>query len=590
MIIDSTDTQFESNHTIEESIIFWEKLESIVQVNDANNNNAKVLGNDNGNTESNKIDSNTALVNFLKLSTDAYRDYINTDSDVYRVGLTLIGSKLWHNDKNFCMGKLLSMLSIDMLEINMKFIVSYILLFECKKNLKSLDVILDYQGFKVFYNTLYTQFAYLSKYGEENNIYNKNKNDSTINLNRFNGSNFTDMDLIIIDEIKQICTVLMDILFQIFKYCKCTINDLLLVDDFFVHFLICSIRSDTIDDMFNNTEFKLLLSLNEQYMMFKKEYNIENKVFKYLVNDDNFISNKFIELLFLQFNRTRDTSLQIMMCKILYSILTQCSRQFIESFFYLNDLNVFVDVLIRELQDISEQREVLRNTLLRVLIPLLKNTELCQTNYRKMDLMELLNYLSDYNNLCSTDTVTTEQLTTVKLAFKCLNEVEWLSKSNVDDENETTNGRLNFLNDDTSSLTSSRTSRQSSMVAMTVSYDNDMDTSDIYLPMKNVVSNQFSANYSSDSSSISLNENTMKPKIPPKVTPRKMYSNKSPNSNVNSTDTLNKKKKPPAPPSRKICNSGSTSNTCDNSSSNNSNDCSRSNVPSYLVGVPPGPN
>ena len=65
-----------------------------------------------------------------------------------------------------------------------------------------------------------------------------------------------------------------------------------------------------------------------------------------------------------------------------------------------------------------------KNTLLRVLIPLLKNTELNKTHYRREDLSQLLNYL------CVFDNITSEHKLTVKLAFKCLNEIPWLN--NVD--------------------------------------------------------------------------------------------------------------------------------------------------------------
>lgn len=53
----------------------------------------------------------------------------------------------------------------------MKFIIVYVLLCEAKKNVHSLEIMLKFQGFTVFYNALYTQFAYLSKYGQEKENY-----------------------------------------------------------------------------------------------------------------------------------------------------------------------------------------------------------------------------------------------------------------------------------------------------------------------------------------------------------------------------------------------------------------------------------
>ncbi|CAI4303619.1 CNB_1a_G0007380.mRNA.1.CDS.1 [Saccharomyces cerevisiae] len=261
----------------------------------------------------------------------------------------------------------------------------------------------------------------------------------------------TDIDLGIIDEMKQISTVLMDLLFQIMKYCKCVIANLQIVDDFFVYYMMESMRSDTMDDMFNNAEFKLLLALNEQYMMFAKEYDIENKVYKYLINGS--VSRCFTELLLLKFNRASDPPLQIMMCKIIYLILTPRGDYSPMNFFYTNDLHVLIDVLIRELQNISEDEEVLRNTLLRVLIPLLKNTQLSKTHYRKDDLNKLLNYLSTLDNICVDSPALHEHQVTVALSRKCLQQIPWLETPSTP-------------SDGGSSVSSNNTSRYSSIVAL----------------------------------------------------------------------------------------------------------------------------
>lgn len=328
----------ETQHDKNEIIKFWNSIEALLDPKQISKSGIT----------SNNV-ANSCLVNFLKLSTDKYKDLINSDKDIYRLSLILTESQIFIEYKDFCISKLLSLLNIDLLELNMKFIISYILLFEIKKNLNSIELILKYQGFTVIYNTLYTQFAYLSKY------------DMTVNTDSNSDGDkekFTDIEVSIINGMKQICTVLMDIMYQIFKYCKCSISNVQIIDDFFIHFLITTIRADTLDDLFNNAEFKLVLAINEQYIMFGKEYNIENKILKYVINN-NFSTNKvFSELLLLTFNRSKDPSLQIMMCKLLYLILSNKSKQIAENFFYLNDLNVLVDVLIRELQDISDQNEV----------------------------------------------------------------------------------------------------------------------------------------------------------------------------------------------------------------------------------------
>lgn len=548
----------ESKYDKQEIIRFWDYMESLLEPNPSQSEFK---------TSSNTIDENVAnscLVNFLKVSTDKYKEYINSDKDIYRISLILTESQVFENHKDFCISKLLSLLNIDLLELNMKFIISYILLFETKKDLSSVEIIVKYQGFTVIYNTLYTQFAYLSKYDENSDIYGSNP---TL------GKELTDIDISIIDEMKQISTVLMDIMFQIFKFCKCSIANVQLVDHFFVHFLITSIRADTLDDLFNNAEFKLLLALNEQYMMFNKDYSIENKVLKYLIDDS--VNKNFTELLLLKFNRTKDSTLQIMMSKILYLILSNTSRNVARSFFYLNDLNVFVDVLLRELQDISDQDEVLRNTFLRVLIPLLKNTDLTKTHYRKEDLIRLLKYLCVFDNICSDDNILPEHKTTVKLAFKCLNEVPWLANE------QTLGDDLTTIKYDT---TSQPHSRASSITAMAMSFSRERtDNSKTSLASSSTNSSSLDSNIDT----ISKNNNNSSNNV---YSPRKPLSRGSSDTQFYhlpsdiSAESLSRRKNkpvppPPPPPSRKTC--GVPVNVVDNDSHNGT----RNQAGSHLMGV-----
>ncbi|AET41370.1 Ldb17p Ecym_8074 [Eremothecium cymbalariae DBVPG len=382
------------NHTREEKLRFWEYLESLLELSDY----------------SNESSVNSSLVSYIQKASQSYNDYITHDQDLYRTALIILNSKLFENDKEFCISKILSLLSIDNLEMSMKFILSYIILCECKIDSNSLDFVLDYQGFTVIYNNLYSQFAYLSRYGDER----------VESCRTDQEGNLSELDLEIIQEFKRISTVLLDLLFQIFKYSKCEITNLQKIDDFFVYYLMSTIRSDTFEDLFNNAKFRLLLALNEQYVIALQQFELENKVFEYLL--DNQVSKNFVEFLMLQFNRETDKSLQIMMSKIFYLVLS-AGQRISMNFFYLNDLNVVVDVLIRNLTNLSEEEELLRNTFLRVLHPLLKNTEWTKTRYRYTDLSKLLEYLSCLDNICSTKDVNFEQISTTKLAFKCLEEM-----------------------------------------------------------------------------------------------------------------------------------------------------------------------
>ncbi|QLG73408.1 hypothetical protein HG535_0E04920 [Zygotorulaspora mrakii] len=409
MILDESEPLSES-HNDDELMKFWLDMERIVNIPA---------------DQQNKNSVNSALVGYIKKSCDSYMDYIRSDKEMCRLAMVLTDSPIMKNEKRFCLSKLLSLLNIDLLEMNMKFIIAYILLWESKQDLNSLEIMLQFQGFNVFYNTLYTQFAYLNKYGEDKHI-------SQEKLISADLQELNDIEIKIMDEMRQICVVLMDVLFLVFKYCKCSVTNVQTIDDFFIYFLMSTIRSDTMDDLFNNAQFKLILALNEQYMMLTKNFEIENKIFKYLSNDAK--DTRFVELLLLKLNRVQDSSLQIMMCKILYIILTSKDGDLALNFFYLNDLHVFADVLIRELQNISENEELLRNYFLRLLIPLLNNTEISRTHYRKHDISKLLTYLSSIENSCSSENLGREHAITSKLASKVLEQVPWLEKKSPSEE------------------------------------------------------------------------------------------------------------------------------------------------------------
>ncbi|AAS51995.2 ADR075Wp [Eremothecium gossypii ATCC 10895] len=374
------------SRTQTETVHFWEYLESLLDAADCTS----------------EAQVNSALVAYVKTASERYGEYLVEDRDFYRVALLLLRAPLYERNKSFCISKMLSLLSIDLLEMSMKFVISYILLCECKADSSSLDHVLDYQGFTVIYNKLYEHFAYLHRYSDDE--------ETTFE------ANITELDEEINEELRKISTVLLDLLFQILKYSKCELANLQRVDDFFVYYMMVSLRSDTVEDMYNNAKFRLLLALNEQYMISNHKAGLENKVYAYLMNHT--ASKQFVELLLLQFNRTVDKSLQIMMCKIIYLILT--SRDEIAmDYFYLNDLHVVTDVLIRNLTNISEDEEVLRNTFLRILDLILRKTEWTQSHYREQELLELLEYLCSVDNLCSSGNVKSEHMSTTKLAFKC---------------------------------------------------------------------------------------------------------------------------------------------------------------------------
>ena len=97
----------------------------------------------------------------------------------------------------------------------------------------------------------------------------------------------------------------------------------------------------------------------------------------------------FGENIILLLNRETETSLQLLILKLLYLLFTTRATY---EYFYTNDLMVLLDVIIRNLMDLPDEKMSLRHTYLRVLYPLLAHTQLSQPPHYKQD--EVLRVLS----------------------------------------------------------------------------------------------------------------------------------------------------------------------------------------------------
>jgi hypothetical protein len=90
----------------------------------------------------------------------------------------------------------------------------------------------------------------------------------------------------------------------------------------------------------------------------------------------------FGENIILLLNRETETSLQLLILKLLYLLFTTKATH---EYFYTNDLRVLLDVIIRNLLDLPNELMSLRHTYLRVLYPLLAHTQLNQPPHYKRD-------------------------------------------------------------------------------------------------------------------------------------------------------------------------------------------------------------
>jgi len=92
-----------------------------------------------------------------------------------------------------------------------------------------------------------------------------------------------------------------------------------------------------------------------------------------------------------------DVVTQPLLLKILYLLFTTPGTQ---QYFYTNDLRVLVDVFLRELIDLPDESEALRHKYLRVLDPLLSNTQLQDLAYKSPQIRRTLQALVMHPSMC----------------------------------------------------------------------------------------------------------------------------------------------------------------------------------------------
>ncbi|KAG8950829.1 hypothetical protein FRC04_007061 [Tulasnella sp. 424] len=126
-------------------------------------------------------------------------------------------------------------------------------------------------------------------------------------------------------------------------------------------------------------------------------------------------SKTFSENLIFMLNRAENTPedlcMQLLVLKLLYLLFTTPGTQ---EYFYTNDLRVLVDVFIRELVDLPDESESLRHTYLRVLHPLVTNTQLKAHPYKRLQIRNVLQSLVAHAHIRDVSQ------TTKRLVDRCL--------------------------------------------------------------------------------------------------------------------------------------------------------------------------
>lgn len=244
--------------------------------------------------------------------------------------------------------------------------------------------------------------------------------------------------------------LLLKLLFEMSRIQKLSRDDLMTVDDGFILYLFQLIEelSDDADDPYHYPIIRVLLVLNEQYMCLanasispsEESGPVTNRILK-LLSMHGPSYRTFGENLILLLNRESELGPQLLILKLLYLLFTTAPTY---EYFYTNDLHVLVDVIIRNLLDLDpgngdsglapdqDGQRALRHTYLRVLCPLLKNTQLGRegNNYKREEVRKLL-FLLVNNSSAHFEPV---DETIIRLVIR-VKQIEWL-KEEGDEQDE----------------------------------------------------------------------------------------------------------------------------------------------------------
>ncbi|KAJ3726490.1 hypothetical protein DFJ43DRAFT_1087561 [Lentinula guzmanii] len=223
------------------------------------------------------------------------------------------------------------------------------------------------------------------------------------------------------------------LLYEMCRVQKLSIQDLRIFDDAFLDYLFDLVEQTRHmqDDTFNYSVIKLIVALNEQFMVASignepndsnrhhhssSASNLENqnRVLRVLMRRLG-STQTFGENMIFMLNRAQRTPeglcMQLLVLKLLYLLFTTKGT---EEYFYTNDLCVLVDVFLRELADLDDDSESLRHTYLRVLHPLLTKTQLRTVPYKRPQILYILESLIRPSNVRDVNP------TTKRLVERCL--------------------------------------------------------------------------------------------------------------------------------------------------------------------------
>ncbi|PVH71839.1 hypothetical protein DL98DRAFT_520830 [Cadophora sp. DSE1049] len=366
----------EFEYSLENEQQFWDELEDIVSAK----------------CPSHQLIDN-ALRSFLHFTTNFKDEYLSSDYDFARCLQKLLQSELFDANKEYVRIQIVySLLQED--EPATLYVIASFLLFDGRQNEATFEM-MNIEG-------CFPRLVDLIKMGKRDDA----------RLHR----------------------MLLELLYEMSRCQPLSVLDLSQVDDEFVVMLFQIIEelSDDVDDPYHYPVIRVLLVLNEQWMVASTRSPTDsdppsspltNRVIKILsLHGSSYMT--FGENIILLLNRETETSLQLLILKLLYLLFTTRATH---EYFYTNDLRVLLDVIIRNLLDLPNELVSLRHTYLRVMYPLLAHTQLNQPPHYKHD--EILKVLSILGGSANAHWEPADE-TTVRLVHRVA-KVPWLREDDV---------------------------------------------------------------------------------------------------------------------------------------------------------------
>lgn len=347
---------------------------------------------------------NTNLLAVLKVVLDELKVQPETYYTCSVLALKLIGLNLMVKNLNLCLGKLLGTVQVlsgyndtghetDSVNLKQLVLIILLLLLKVKQNDSALSASKSIDSAQLLETLRLLNFT-------------KIMGDFITELVQLANHNYDQFVIL-----KFACDIVFQYLYRVIlfseqEFCALTENALiptlishLLSNDNFNHY---NLDEDDFDDetrLIAYEEFKLLLLINEQYMMMSLSSNLkENKVFDGLLaaRGDTFNGiSGFVNLLVYHLNREESHIFKILMLKFLYVIFTTSSSAKLP---YLNDLKILIDIMIRELNDMSYAGDDLATNsflalaYLKVLYPMLTFSQINELNpsYKADEIIDML--------------------------------------------------------------------------------------------------------------------------------------------------------------------------------------------------------